>query len=244
MPRHVAVIMDGNGRWARRRGLPRRGGHREGAESVRVVVRACARLRVEQITLYAFSTENWSRPKREVDYLMRLLGEFLVAERDELMENGIRLVAIGRLDAIPESVRAELDLTRELTRDNDRMILRMALNYGGRQELVDAMRRLAEAIRTGEVNPDDIDESAIGRACYDPSMPPPDLLIRTGGEQRLSNFMLWHMPYTEFYFTPTCWPEFREPQLRKAFDIYASRERRYGGLPGARPSPAKRTGRS
>ena len=240
IPRHVAVIMDGNGRWARHQGLPRRSGHREGAESVRVVVEECARHGVEQLTLYVFSTENWSRPKSEVNYLMGLMKKFLVAERPRLMENQIRLKAIGRLEKFPADARRELEKTIEMSRNNTGMILRMALNYGGRQEIVDVTRRLVrEAVDAGLV-PETITQDTVSRFCYDAEMTDPDLLIRTGGEKRLSNFLLWQSSYTELYFTRTCWPDFRARQLQKAFEAYARRERRFGGLPHKRKQRRKR----
>lgn len=230
VPRHVAMIMDGNGRWARRQGLPRHLGHAEGAESVRAIVRECARLGVEQLTLYAFSTENWKRPATEVRFLMELLRKFLIAELPEIMENNIRLRAIGRLEELPDRVRKQLDKTIETSSANQGMILRLALNYGGRQEVMDAAARVAEAARKGEVDPRKLTEEEWRRFLYDPEMTDPDLLIRTGGETRVSNFLLWEMSYTELCFTAICWPEFREAELRQAFADYAGRERRFGGL--------------
>ena len=243
-PRHVAVIMDGNGRWARRLGLRRSRGHSEGAESVRVVIRECARLGVEQLTLYAFSTENWRRPRTEVQFLMGLLKRFLVSERGELMENNLRFKAIGRTEALPASVRKELAKTIALCAKNTGMIVRLALNYGGRQEILDAARKLAaEAQREGRAtapgngHPAEAwTEEGFARALYDEEMTDPDMLIRTGGEMRLSNFLLWHLSYAELWFTKTCWPEFRAAHLREAFDAYAQRERRFGGLRERRPA--------
>lgn len=240
VPRHVAMIMDGNGRWACRQGLPRHRGHAEGAESVRVIVRECARLGVEQLTLYAFSTENWRRPTTEVRFLMELLRKFLIAELPEIMENRICLRAIGRLEELPDRVRKQLQKTIDASAGNTGMVLRLALNYGGRQEIMDAAARIAEAARKGEVDPRKLTESEWRRYLYDPEMTDPDLLIRTGGESRVSNFLLWEMSYTEFCFTGTCWPEFREAQLRQAFADYASRERRFGGL---KPGDAARQAR-
>jgi len=230
LPRHVAIIMDGNGRWAKARGLPRTRGHAEGVESVRAVTRECARLRLQQLTLYAFSEENWKRPRREVTLLMRLLRRFLVRERDEIMENDIRLTAIGRIQRLPDDVRRELDRTRELSAGNHGMILNLALSYGGRQELVDAMRAIAERVRKGELEPDAIDETVIAAHLYQPEMTPPDLLVRTAGEMRLSNFLLWQLSYSELYVTRACWPEFREQALHEAFESYARRVRKFGGL--------------
>ena len=231
MPRHVAVIMDGNGRWARQRGLPRHKGHAEGAESVRVVVRECVRRGVEQLTLYAFSTENWKRPKTEVRFLMNLLRRFLISERSEMMENNIRLRAIGRLEALSARVRKTLEETIEMTASNTGMVLRLALNYGGRQEILDAAGRLARAARKDRsFNPDTLTEDDLRRYFYDEEMTDPDLFIRTGGEIRLSNFLLWQLSYAELWFTKTCWPAFRASHLGQAFRAYARRERRYGGL--------------
>jgi len=235
-PRHVAIIMDGNGRWARRLGLPRRRGHSEGAESVRVIIRECARRGVEQLTLYAFSTENWRRPRREVQLLMGLLRRFLVSERGELIENNLRFRAIGRLEALPATVRGELAKTTALCGKNTGMIVRLALNYGGRQEILDAARKLAlEAQRNGH-RAEAWTEEAFARALYDEEMTDPDILIRTGGETRLSNFLLWQLSYTELWFTKTCWPEFRAAHLQEAFSAYAQRERRFGGVRERRPA--------
>lgn len=240
VPRHVAMIMDGNGRWARRQGLARHRGHAEGAESVRAIVRECARLGVEELTLYAFSTENWRRPTTEVRFLMELLRKFLIAELPEIMENRIRLRAIGRLEELPERVRKQLQKTMDASAGNTGMVLRLALNYGGRQEIIDAAAGIAEAARKGEIDPRKLTEADWRRYLYDPEMTDPDLLIRTGGESRVSNFLLWEMSYTEFCFTGTCWPEFREAQLRQAFADYAGRERRFGGL---KPGDAARQAR-
>jgi len=237
LPRHVAIIMDGNGRWARAGGLARVRGHAAGVESVRTITRACAHRKLDQLTLYAFSEENWKRPRREVDLLMRLLRRFLITERREIMNNRIRLTAIGRLDRLPEPVRRELDKTREMSADNDGMVLCLALSYGGRQELVDAMRAIARRVRRGELDPDAITEEVVTAHLYQPEMPPPDLLIRTAGEMRVSNFLLWHISYSELHVTETCWPDFREPQLEEAFENYARRERKFGGL-----VPGKTTG--
>ena len=230
LPAHVAIIMDGNGRWAQDRGMPRPIGHREGSESVRRTVRACRRLGVRALTLYAFSEENWKRPKREVELLMRLLRRFLVRERDEIMENDIRLTAIGRLHRLPADVRRELERTREMSAGNRGMVLNLALSYGGRQEILDACRAIAHRVRAGELEPDEITEETITAHLYQPDMPPPDLLIRTAGEMRFSNFLLWQVSYTELHVTPSCWPEFREDHLDEAFESYARRVRKFGGL--------------
>jgi len=234
-PRHIAVIMDGNGRWAKARSLARTRGHAEGVESVRIISRACARRKIDQLTLYAFSEENWKRPKREVAVLMRLLRRFLVGERDEIMENDIRLIAIGRLDRLPDDVRQALETTRAMSQDNTGMVLNLALSYGGRQEILDAVRRIAQRVRAGELDPKDIDEDLITAHLYQPEMPPPDLLIRTAGEMRVSNFLLWQISYTELHVTPTCWPEFREEHLEEAVLDYQRRVRKFGGL-AAKPA--------
>jgi len=234
-PDHVAVIMDGNGRWAQERGLPRTRGHAEGVESVRAITRTCARLKLKQLTLYAFSEENWKRPRHEVRLLMRLLRRFLVRERDEIMENSVRLQAIGRLHRLPDDVRAELEKTGEMSKDNDGMSLNLALSYGGRQELIDATRAIAARVQQGEIGPDEIDEEMITAHLYQPDMPPPDLLIRTAGEMRVSNFLLWQISYCELFVTQICWPEFRDLGLLEAFESYARRKRKFGGLvPGSK----------
>ncbi|MGQ0613809.1 MAG: polyprenyl diphosphate synthase [Planctomycetaceae bacterium] len=230
LPRHVAIIMDGNGRWAAARGLPRARGHAEGVESVRAVTRACARRKLSQLTLYAFSAENWKRPRREVNLLMRLLRRFLVRERGEIMDNGIRLTAIGRLDQLPDEVRRDLEKSREMSRDNTGMVLNLALSYGGRQEITDAMRSIAARVRAGELDPEAITEELVAAHLYQRDMPPLDLLIRTAGEYRVSNFLLWQLSYAEMHVTPLCWPEFRDEELDRAFASYAQRERKFGGL--------------
>lgn len=236
-PRHVAIIMDGNGRWAQRLGYPRRRGHTEGVESVRAVVEECVNRNVEQLTLYAFSTENWRRPATEVRFLMGLLRRFIIIERKKFFENNLRLRIIGRIDEMPSVVQKEVAKTIEMCRDNTGMIVRLALNYGGRQEIVDAARRIALASRNG-FDPSELNEAEFARFMYDEDMTDPDLLIRTGGEKRLSNFLLWQLSYSELWFTRICWPEFRVPQLRHAFKEYARRDRRYGGLQPARRQPA------
>ena len=236
LPGHVAIIMDGNGRWARARGLPRSRGHAAGVESVRAVTRLCARKGLRQLTLYAFSEENWKRPAREVELLMRLLRRFLIRERGEIMENDIRLTAIGRLHRLPADVRKELEKSREMSAGNAGMVLNLALSYGGRQEIVDAVTAIAERVRNGELAPEDITEEVITAHLYQPEMPPPDLLIRTAGEMRVSNFLLWQISYTELFVTPVTWPEFREEGLEEAFAAYRGRVRKFGGLvPEAAP---------
>jgi undecaprenyl diphosphate synthase len=228
IPRHVAVIMDGNGRWAERRGLDRVQGHRAGIEAVRATVRAAHELGVRFLTLYAFSTENWSRPKGEVDALMGLLEHYLEAEIEELDRNGIRLRAIGRLDRLPELARAKLDEALDRTRDNGEMTVVFALSYGGRTEIVDAARKLARDVEQGKLDPEQIDEKTFSAYLYDPELPDPDLLIRTGGEARVSNFLLWQIAYAELHVTDVMWPDFRKSDLVEAIWDYQQRERRYG----------------
>jgi len=232
LPRHIAIIMDGNGRWARARNLPRTRGHAEGVESVRAITRACARKGIGQLTLYAFSEENWKRPRREVRLLMRLLRRFLIRERDEIMENDIRLIAIGRLHRLPDEVYREMDKTRKMSAANKGMVLNLALSYGGRQEILEATQAIARRVQQGEIEPDEISEEMIAAHLYQPDMPPPDLLIRTAGEMRFSNFLLWQVSYTELHVTQACWPEFREAALDLALQDYMGRVRKFGGLVG------------
>jgi undecaprenyl diphosphate synthase len=229
-PRHVAMIMDGNGRWAEARGLPRVRGHRAGVESVRAVTRHAARLGLGQLTLFAFSTENWKRPRAEVATLMRLLRRYLVEERDELMENDVRLEAIGRIAGLPARVQEALAETRRLTAKNRGMTLCLALNYGGQMEIADAARALAQEVAAGRLAPEAVDEAAIARRLYQPGMPQLDLLVRTAGEQRISNFLLWQLSYAEIVVSEVCWPDFREEELDQALAEYGRRVRRFGGL--------------
>lgn len=242
IPAHIAIIMDGNGRWARDRGQDRLWGHASGAENVREITRECARLGVKRLTLYAFSAENWKRPRAEVDGLMELLRKYLIQERQEIMDNRIRLRAIGRLHELPETVRRELDETIRMSQKNDGMVLCLALAYGGRLEIVDAVRRLVEDVRAGRCAPEAIDEKAIAERLYDPEAPDPDLLIRTGGDLRVSNFLLWQISYAELWVTPVRWPEFHREHLLQAIRDYSSRDRRFGGLPGT--AEADRSGGS
>ena len=232
LPRHIAIIMDGNGRWARQRSLPRIEGHRQGAKSVREVVTHCARMGIECLTLYSFSVENWKRPKAEVDALMALAAHHLVAERQEIMENAVRLIQIGRREELPDQVQRELAETVKLSRENTGLTLCLALNYGSRTEMVDAVRRLARRVEQGELAADDIDERLISDALDTAGLPDPDLVIRTAGEMRLSNFLLWQISYAELYVTPVLWPEFRAEQLYEALRTFAGRERRYGDVEG------------
>jgi len=228
MPKHVAIIMDGNGRWAKERGLRRIRGHEQGVESVRAVAEEGARLGLEQITLYTFSSQNWGRPPTEVNALMRLLREYLVGERDTLMKNGIRLVAIGRRGKLSRAVRRDLEATERLTAGNKGMTLCLALSYSSRDEIVDAARSLAEDVAAGTLKPSKIDEKTFARRLYTADMRDPDLLIRTAGEMRISNFLLWQISYAEIFVTDLCWPDFREEQLQDALRAYAQRCRTYG----------------
>ena len=228
IPRHVAIIMDGNGRWAERRGLSRIEGHRAGLESVRAVVRAAHELGVRWLTLYAFSLENWNRPKQEVDELMRLLERYIELEIDEVHRNGIQVRAIGRIDRLAASVRARIEDAVARTRANHEMTLVFAVSYSGRAEIVDAARRLLRDAESGKVDPERLDEKTFAAYLYDPEMPDPDLLIRTGAESRLSNFLLWQVAYSEIHSTPAMWPEFRKAHLVEAIADYQGRERRFG----------------
>jgi undecaprenyl diphosphate synthase len=230
LPRHVAVIMDGNGRWAQRRGLPRVIGHRRGIQSVRAVVEEGCRLGLEQLTLYCLSVENWKRPPRELTFLMRLLRHFLVVERRELCEQNVQLRMIGRAEGLPQDVLDEFERTAELTASNDGMILCLAVNYGGRCEIADAARRLAEDVRAGRLDPAQVCEETVASYLYTSGMSDPDLLIRTAGEMRISNFLLWQVSYAELWVTPTLWPDFRGDDLMQACLAFAARERKFGGL--------------
>jgi len=229
LPSHLAIIMDGNGRWAQAQGMLRTKGHAKGAETIRTITTECARLGMKQLTLYAFSHENWKRPKTEITFLMRLLKKFLIDERPTLMENNVRLTAIGRLDDLPDGARAELDRTIAMTAGNAGLNLCLALSYGGRIELVDAARALATKVAAGEMAASDIDEDAMAAHLYQPG-PNPDLLVRTAGEMRISNFLLWQVSYAEIYVTQACWPDFDVTELNKALADFAGRTRKYGGL--------------
>ncbi len=229
-PRHIAIIMDGNGRWAQSQGLPRVEGHRRGVASVRQTVEECARLGIEQLTLYCLSSENWKRPQSELDFLMHLLEQYMIEERSTIMAQNIVVRIIGRRDGIPASVLAEMDKTIEMSSTNSGTRLCLAINYGGRGEMVDAVRRIAEEVRDGKLAPSQIDEQSLSDHLYTAGMPDPDLLIRTAGELRISNFLLWQISYAELWVTELCWPEFREPDLHDAIRDFASRDRRFGGL--------------
>ncbi len=230
-PRHVAIIMDGNGRWAQRRDLPRIEGHRRGVDSVRRITEECSRLEIQQLTLYCLSSENWKRPQEEIDFLMHLLQQYMIEERTTIMENNVRVRMIGRRDGIPDSVLQELDHTVEMSRRNDGLWLNLAINYGSRSELVDAMRALGKKIAAGEMAPEEVDEKMIADHLYTAGTDDPDLLVRTAGELRLSNFLLWQMSYAEIWVTEKCWPEFDEETLHTAIVDFASRHRKFGGLP-------------
>jgi undecaprenyl diphosphate synthase len=228
LPRHVAVIMDGNGRWAQRRGLSRIEGHKRGKDSVRAVVETSRRLGIPYLSLFAFSTENWQRPRREVAALMGLLRRYLRTELNKMMKNEVRVVAIGDTARLPDAVREELELAIEKTRDNSRLMVGLCVSYGGREDIVRAARSLARAAQQGTLNPDEIDEQAFANRLGTAGMPDPDLLIRTSGEMRLSNFYLWQSAYTEIYVTDTLWPDFREKQFLEALAHFQKRERRFG----------------
>jgi undecaprenyl diphosphate synthase len=228
MPRHIAIIMDGNGRWAESRGASRVEGHRAGLDSCRDVLRSARDLGIESLTLYAFSLENWSRPKAEVRELMHLLETYLDEEIEEIDRNGARVLAIGRNDRLPPTVRARVDAAIERTKDNRAMTLVFALSYSGRAEIVDAAKKLAHDVEEGRLDPDRIDEKTFASYLYAPEVPDPDLLIRTGDEMRVSNFLLWQIAYTEIYTTSVMWPDFRRKHLVDAIVDYQKRERRFG----------------
>ena len=234
LPAHIAIIMDGNGRWARRRSLPRVAGHRAGVEPVRITVETCARLGIEVLTLYAFSVENWKRPRGEVDTLWRLLRFYLRREVPEMMKNNIRFNALGRLEALSPQVRAELDEARGITSRNTGLQVNLAINYGGRTELVDAMNALLDEARAERTLADlRVTEEMIQSRLYTAGLPDPDLLIRTSGEMRISNFLLWQIAYAELYVTETLWPDFGRTDLLRAIIDYQARDRRFGGLSAA-----------
>ncbi len=236
-PRHVAIIMDGNGRWARQRGLPRLKGHEAGAETVRRVLRCCRQHGIQYLTLYAFSTENWSRPKAEVAGLMELLRRFLETNEGELHANRVRLRIIGRRADLPPDVDAAIVSVEKATQTYEAGQLLLALSYGGRAELVDAVRTIAAAAAQGTIDPACIDEGTVAAHLYAPDVPDPDLIIRTSGEMRLSNFLLWQAAYSELHVTPVLWPDFGEADFQVALDAYARRDRRYGGVDPAAEEP-------
>jgi undecaprenyl diphosphate synthase len=228
IPAHVAIIMDGNGRWAKARGLPRVIGHKKGSETLRSILEGCRELGLRYLTIYAFSAENWKRPVVEVSDLMELLRHYLDREIASMHKNGIRLRVIGDMEKLAPDIRAQIGQAEELTRGNSAFNLTVALSYGARQEMISAVQRLAADIQSGKIAADSVDETTLSSLLYTRDLPDPDLLIRTGGEHRLSNFLLWQSAYTELYFTPTLWPDFTVEHLREAINEYASRERRYG----------------
>lgn len=230
IPGHIAIIMDGNGRWAAGRGFPRLIGHRQGYKTVRNIVREASDLGVKALTLYTFSTENWRRPQEETSGLMKLIGEAARVELRSMYQNGVQVRVSGRMDGLPEDVREELQRGIEMTKNNDRIVLNLAINYGGRAELVDVMRQLAAKVAAGEITAEQIDEACINSQLYTAGLPDPDLLIRTAGELRLSNFLIWQTAYSELYITPTLWPDFTLEHLVGAISEYQHRVRKFGGV--------------
>jgi len=230
MPRHIAIIMDGNGRWAQQKSLPRAEGHRQGGKMVEEIALHCVALGIESLTLYSFSMENWRRPKEEINGLMHLYTQYLIGIRDMLMRNNVKLVHLGRRADLPHGVQKELNETMRITASNTGMILALALNYGGRTEIVDATRKIAQEYKEGKLGLEDIDEECLNRHLYTAGLAEPDLLIRTANEMRISNFLLWQISYSEFYVTETLWPDFNEAALEEAIIAYAKRERRFGNI--------------
>ncbi len=230
MPQHIAVIMDGNGRWAQRQNLPRIEGHRRGVASVRRITEEAARLGIGQLTLYCLSSENWKRPEPELNFLMHLLEQYMIEERTTIMDNDIRVSVIGRREGIPSATQEEMDKTISMTAANGGMRLCLAINYGARTELLDAVKEIASQAKTGRLLAAEITEQTIHDHLYTADMRDPDLLIRTAGEMRVSNFLLWQISYAEIWVTEKCWPEFKETDLHTAIRDYAQRDRRYGGL--------------
>jgi len=230
LPRHIAVIMDGNGRWAQARGKPRVFGHQQGAKAVRAIVTECARLELEALTLYSFSIENWKRPADEVDCLMQLYVDYLGQERATMMENNVQFRQIGRREGLPQSVLDELDRTIEITQNNTGLTLALAINYGSRTEITDAVRAISRKIKAGSLDPDHIEPKTISDHLYTAGLPDPNLMIRTAGEMRLSNYLLWQISYAELYVADVCWPDFDVEQLRQALRAYAGRQRKFGAV--------------
>ncbi len=231
-PRHVAIIMDGNGRWARQRNISRSQGHMEGAETARATITHCARSDIRYLTLYAFSTENWERPRPEVDFLMLQLAKYLEENKQEMRDKGIKYRSIGRIEGLPSNVYDAVEETEKYTEKGERLDLLMALNYGAKTEITDACRSLCEAVSEGKMKLEDIDQCALQKNLYAPDVPDPDLLIRTGGEMRVSNFLLWQISYAELYITDVLWPDFKEHEFQKALEEYSRRERRFGRIKG------------
>lgn len=230
VPAHIAIIMDGNGRWAKSRFMPRTYGHKVGVETIRKVVKECSRLGVKYLTLYAFSTENWKRPKDEVSALMGLLVKYLRNELEELHKNNVKILTIGDISKLPEACIEELALAKEKTKDNTGLVMSLALNYGGRNDLVNAVKNISQDLVDGKISLDDIGDNLISSHLSTNESPDPDLVIRTSGEQRLSNFLLWELAYSEFYFTDIHWPDFDEKELQMAIFAYQSRDRRFGAI--------------
>jgi len=230
LPKHVAIIMDGNGRWAQERGKERVEGHLQGMQSVRTVVEECSKLGLEQLTLYCLSSENWKRPKAELEFLMMLLEQYLIEERSEIMRQNIRMRVIGRREGLPVNVLREIAENTRMSQANSGMTLALAINYGARTEIVDAVKAVAAEVKSGKLAVDDIDESTVSDHLYTAGMSDPDLLIRTAGEMRVSNYLLWQISYAEIWVTQSCWPDFDQRLLHQAFRDYASRVRRFGGL--------------
>jgi len=226
IPRHVAIIMDGNGRWAKERGLPRLAGHRAGTENLRTIIRASAKFGIEYLTLYAFSTENWSRPKAEITGLLHILADVIDKELKELHEEGARLIHIGHLEGLPQKLQEKVRQAIELTKDNSRVNIIIAFNYGGRDEIINAIKNIIR----DDIDPEDVDEALVSSYMFTSGLPDPDLVIRTSGELRTSNFLTWQSVYAEWYFPKVYWPDFNEEELRKALEDYSERERRFGGL--------------
>jgi undecaprenyl diphosphate synthase len=230
LPRHIAIIMDGNGRWAKTRNKPRIRGHAQGAKAVRDIVTHCARLGIEALTLYSFSAENWKRPRPEVEFLMELYGEYLVAERSQISDNNVQLIHVGRREGLPDRVTSEMDITIEQSRSNTGLKLCLALNYGSRDEIVSAVKSIAADVRDGKIGVDDIDEDLFSNSLLTAGVCDPDLLIRTANERRISNFLLWQISYTEIHVTDVLWPDFGVEDLNEAIREFASRERRFGAV--------------
>jgi len=235
MPRHIAIIMDGNGRWAQKKGLPRGEGHREGGKTVEKIAQCCVDFGMESLTIYSFSIENWERPKAEVNTLMHLYSQYLVGIRPTVMKNNVKLIHLGRLTNLPATVRKELTKTIEITAGNTGMTLALALNYGGRTEIADAAQKIARQYKKGQLRLEDINEECISQHLYTASLADPDLLIRTANEMRISNFLLWQISYSEFHVTKTLWPDFRKRDLEKAILDYAQRDRRFGTIKSVSP---------
>lgn len=230
IPAHVAIIMDGNGRWAKKRGLPRIGGHSAGVETITRVVEEALNLGIKVLTFYAFSVENWNRPKKEVDGLMKLLEIYLVKKREEFLKYGIRLNVIGRAADLSEGVQKGIEKLKDETKNNSKLIFNLALSYGARQEIIDAVKRIVKDVSSGKLNVDDLDERTFSSYLYTANLPDPDLLIRTSGEMRISNFLLWQISYAELYFTDKLWPDFTKKDFLAAIEAYQKRERRFGGI--------------